>query len=96
VVLTVTERARRARNIHYMKHELFEELDAFDPKWQEHYLSLRSAALAANCLELYDSWRKTPDGARVDRAVGGTPDYLSAIKTAQEAAERLPFNIGTT
>lgn len=35
-------------------HELFEELDAFDPKWQLHFDTTETAAIAAG---VYDLWQ---------------------------------------
>jgi hypothetical protein len=77
-----------------MKHELFEELEAFDPRWREHYATLEAAALHAGCIDLYKQWRKTPEGKSVSAFYKDVPDYVSAIKASQEAAERLPFKIG--
>jgi hypothetical protein len=77
-----------------MKHELFEELEAFDPRYREHYATVRGAAIAAGVHDLYLAWRKTPEGAACASITQDVPDYAGAIKTAQEAAERLPFNLG--
>lgn len=79
-----------------MKHELFEELEAFDPKYREHYATVRAAAIAAGAHDLYLAWRKTPEGAACAAIYKDVPDYVGAIKAAQEAAERLPFNLGET
>jgi len=79
-----------------MKHELFEELDAWNPKWQTVAPSIRSAAEQAGVMSLYLDWLSTPEGAQYLQRTAGTPDYLGAVKAAQEAAERLPFNIGST
>jgi hypothetical protein len=77
-----------------MKHELFEELDAFHPQWRNNYATLRGAAIAAGCYELYVAWRRTDEGKACESITRDVPDYLGAVKAAQEAAERLPFNLG--
>lgn len=77
-----------------MKHELFEELEAFDPRYRDHYATVRGAAVAAGVYELYVAWRKTDEGKACAAITRDVPDYISAIKTAQEAAERLPHSLG--
>jgi hypothetical protein len=77
-----------------MTHELFEELDAFDPKWRDHYATVRGAAIAAACHDLYLKWRSTPEGQACAAIYRDVPDYLGATRAAQEAADRLPFNLG--
>ena len=77
-----------------MKHELFEELDAFNPRWREHYPTIASAAAAASCTDLYRQWAATPEGASYRLRMSGVPDYQGAVKAAQEAADRLPHKIG--
>jgi hypothetical protein len=73
---------------------VFEELDAFDPKWRDHYPTIRSAATAAQCDGLFVDWRNTEEGRAYAARMDGVPNYAQAIKAAQEAAERLPFNLG--
>jgi hypothetical protein len=65
------------------KHELFEELEAFDIKWQMHFATIAKAAQAAKVLPLYADWLKSEDGVRYSRQMHGVPD-----RAAQEAAER--------
>ncbi len=77
-----------------MKHELFEELEAFDPKYRDHYATVRAAAIAAGVHDMYLAWRKTAEGKACAAIYRDVPDYVSAIKAAQEAADRLPHNIG--
>jgi hypothetical protein len=77
-----------------MKHELFEELDAFDPKWRTHYPTIGEAAGAAGVTDLFHRWRNTDEGRAYTARMDGVPNYAGAIKAAQEAAERLPFNLG--
>lgn len=77
-----------------MKHELFEELDAFHPQWRTYYLSIAEAAAAAGVTHIYHEWLRTAEGKAYTERFSAVPNYLGAIKAAQEAAERLPFNIG--
>lgn len=77
-----------------MKHELFEELDAFDPKWRDRYPTIGEAAGAAGVPGLYHEWRSTPEGRAYAARMAGVPNYAQAIKAAQEAAERLPHKLG--
>lgn len=44
--------------------EFIEELDAFDPKWKERYLTPLDAARAAGNVALYWHWIKSGDGAK--------------------------------
>jgi hypothetical protein len=77
-----------------VKHELFEELEAWNPKWQQIARNIRDAAERAGALALYDSWLQTSEGKAYLQTLAGVPDYTGAIKAAQESADRLPFNLG--
>ncbi len=77
----------------YMKHELFEELEAFDPKWQSHYANIAQAACAAGVMNIYRYWIKTREGEAYLRLSAGVPDYKGAIEKEQESASRLPFGL---
>lgn len=80
--------------------ELHEELDAFDPKWKEHYPSINVAAREAGVLELYGRWLNTPDGSKYKASVAGVPDRVGDSKREAEAMRApasLPYgydNIG--
>jgi hypothetical protein len=81
-------------------HELFEELDAFDPKWQERYATVGDAARDAGVMELYCDWTTTDEGRRYITGVLPVRDYRGEIRAQQEAEENssLPFklsNIGS-
>ena len=65
------------------KHELFEELEAFDIKWQMRYATVAKAAQAAKVLPLYADWLRSADGVRYCRLMQGVED-----RQAAEAAER--------
>jgi len=45
-------------------HALFEELQAFDPSWAEHYDTLLEAAVAACALPVYYAYLHTIEGRR--------------------------------
>lgn len=83
-----------------MKHELFEELEAFNPKWQSHYASTVDAAYAAGVLDLYYEWKNSPDGKRITDFTKA-PDVLGALRreAALAQSDSLPYRletIGTT
>ena len=77
------------------KHELFEQLDAFDPQWQEHYHTLYLAAKAAGEEDLFRDFLTTPEGARYRLAYEGVPDTLKAVEKMQEqeANSALPYKL---
>jgi hypothetical protein len=60
-----------------MQHELFEELEAFCPKWQAAYPTLYSAARAAGVTELYADYLKTKAARPRARGELNVPDYLN-------------------
>jgi hypothetical protein len=60
-----------------MKHELFEELDAFCPRWQATYPTLYSAACAAGVVDLYRDYLKTKAARPRARGELNVPDYLN-------------------
>jgi len=81
------------------RHELFDELEAFDPRYQQHYPTLRAAAEAAHCVGLLEDYLHTAQGNAYRRDIESAPDVLGAIKAMQESADRLPYrldNIGVT
>lgn len=65
------------------RHELFEELDAWDPRWTEHYASVRMAAIAAGLMHLFHAYRGTPAGQAYERLLSGVPDAYGAIQEIQ-------------
>jgi hypothetical protein len=78
--------------------ELTEELEAFDPKWQEHYPTLAIAAEAADVLGLYQQWITTPDGVKYLGATRGVPDRVGESRAAAEQLghpRSLPFGYDT-
>ncbi len=77
------------------RHKLFDELDAFNPRWRLAYKTLRGAAIAAGVLTLYESYTEgTPEGQRYLAQHGDVPDTLGAVQAAQQAADSLPYNLG--
>lgn len=69
-----------------MIHELFEELNAFDPKWPDHYLTIGEAAQYAGLTDLYRDWAQTTEG-REHIELFAVPDILSAVEEAQRDAD---------
>lgn len=80
------------------KHELFEELEAFDPSWQNRYTSVTSAAKAAKCEDLLVDWLSTHQGETYLAHIHATRDYLEEIREYQDLLadeeSKLPFGYG--
>lgn len=77
-----------------LTRELHEELDAFDPRWKEHYSSIRAASIAAGVQDIYEHWLKTADGAKYTAIVKELPDHVGdSIKEAEvmRSPGSLPF-----
>lgn len=80
-----------------MKHALFEELEAWNPKWREQTSRILDAARQAGpyAVDLYMEWIKTDEGQTYDRLMYGVPNYQAAIQALQESTDRLPVAIAT-
>ena len=76
-----------------MDHELFEQLDACDPKWRQRYPTLLAAAREADVVGLYHQYLATPGGRLYLQTTAGVPDYAGAIRAAQESADHLPYRL---
>jgi hypothetical protein len=76
-------------------HPLFEELQAFDPRYAKRFATLRAAAEAAGCVALFTDYLRSTEGQAYARDVTTVPDVLGATREAQEAADRLPFTLDT-
>lgn len=78
-------------------HELFEELEAWNPRWQLVAPRIPDAAQCAgpHAVAAYQRWLQTDDGKTYDRLMSEVPNYSQAIREAQEAAERLPVAVAT-
>jgi len=70
-----------------MHSELVDELDAFDPKWRNHYKTLHAAAVAADVEYLYAQFIRTGQGAKLVEAFD-VPDYAGAAERSRESVER--------
>lgn len=72
------------------RHELFEELEAFDPKWQETYHNLEEAVLSAASETPYviDLWAHYV--STTERSVDGVPDVKAYIEACQKAEAESP------
>jgi hypothetical protein len=77
------------------KHDLFWELEAFDPRWQTRYSTIKQAAEAAGVMLEYHSWLSTAEGKTYRRAMRGVPDTLALIAEAQAAADRAPIKMNS-
>jgi hypothetical protein len=79
------------------EHEVFLELDAFDPKWRSHYPTMKAACEAACCEDLRQDWLRTEAGARIAEALRNVPDYLADAARERELAshtvDRLPHQM---
>jgi len=79
------------------RHELFDELEAFDPRWQQHYRTTREAVLAAGerAVELFRDWAAGDGKGSV--ACQSVPDTIAAVERLQRAAAStsLPFRLNT-
>lgn len=71
------------------QHELFDELDAYDPKWQTHYDRLRDAAVAANCMNLYYEFMLTPQGRHYQQLMFGVRDTVAQNRAERETRRRV-------
>jgi hypothetical protein len=81
------------------KHQLFEELEACHPRYQQQFPTLRAAAAHCGVTELFNDYLRTQQGARYRDQVTTVPDVLGATRAMQESADRLPYkldNIGLT
>lgn len=76
-------------------HELFEELDAWRPDWQQVAPRIMDAArcAGARAVELYAEWLHTEQGACYERLMYEIPNYAGALQAAQESADRMPVGI---
>lgn len=73
------------------RHELFEELDAFDPYWQKNYRTLAQAVVAASAITPYIRDLYTDYANSSVRSVDGVPDILGYIEDCKKAEEESPF-----
>lgn len=84
-----------------IRHELFDELDAFCPGWTTAYKSLHQAVLACSIPTpyvsgIYQDWLSTPAGVAYVADVESVFDYQGAIAAMQQAEEEsaLPYKFG--
>lgn len=78
------------------RHELWDELEAFDPRWQIHYATTELAAAAAGACAM---WRDYCEHHRLTMtcAPGQVPDTAGAVRREQTAAasSSLPYRLDT-
>jgi hypothetical protein len=66
------------------QHDVFLELDAFDPRWRSHYPTMKAACAAAGCEALRQDWIGSDAGAKIEAALRDVPDYLGDTLREQE------------
>lgn len=78
-------------------HELFEELEAWRPDWQQVVPRVMDAARCAGSRAeaLYRDWLQTAQGQQYERLMYQVPNYAGALQAAQESADRLPAVVAT-
>lgn len=76
-----------------VQQELFEELDAFNPRWRNDYATTEDAAKAAGAHALWIQWCLAT--GRGTAACNRAPDVLGAARALQaiERHSRLPFKL---
>lgn len=74
--------------VEYHVDTLFEELDAFDGRWQLHYKTLRDAAIAAKALIMYQEWLTSPAGQHYRELLRDVPDTLAQNEAERKLRER--------
>lgn len=76
-------------------HPLFDELQAFNPRWQQDYCTLRAAATAAGVYALYVDWCR----GRGEHTAGCQPcrAMVAAARAlkAQADSDSLPYHLDT-
>ena len=77
------------------RHELFDELEAFDPNWQANYPNLFQAvdaavAAAGYVRQIYLDFISSEAGLNYLANYKDVPDYKGAIEAAQKAEEDSP------
>lgn len=80
------------------QHDLFLELDAFDPKWQQHFATTEAAAAAAGvCPEWRDYCHDKRRRSSMACAPSQVRDIAGDIRREQEAAASLslPYRLDT-
>jgi|DEB0MinimDraft_6_1074348.scaffolds.fasta_scaffold14213_3 hypothetical protein len=101
--LYTTEKNMKTKESSYV-HELFEELQAFDPHWNDRFNSLQEAVdfvaqETPYINEMHIDFLNTPEGRAYEDDIASVFDYQGAIKAEKEAARKMRFNldnIGTT
>lgn len=76
-----------------MKHDLFFELEAFNPRWQTRCRTVQAAAVAANVEKVFKQWLTTDEGQRYTALHSNVPDTLERVRQEQEAMASLPFTL---
>ena len=78
------------------RHELFDELDAFDPYWQRNYPNLFQAvdaavAAAGYVRQIYLDFISSEAGLNYLANYEDVPDVKGAVEAAQKAEQESPY-----
>lgn len=71
------------------KEVLIDELESFDPCYQQNYKTLGEAANAAGfwAWEAYVAYRQTPEGKKLEESLEGVPDYWAENEAQKKQLE---------
>jgi hypothetical protein len=82
------------------RHELFDELEAFDPIWFKVFHNIKEAVDAASVetpyiSNIYRNFLLTPSGQKYSTEISNVPDVKRAVEAMQRAEEEssLPFKL---
>ena len=95
--LYTTEKNMKTKESSYV-HELCEELQAFDPHWNDRFNSLQEAVdfvaqETPYINEMHIDFLNTPEGRAYEDDIVSVFDYQGAIKAEQESAKKMPFTL---
>jgi len=80
------------------RHELWDELEAFDPKWQLHYDTTHEAAIAAGVESIWMEYcSQLPQRHGMACRPGQVTDVIRVVRKQKEAASSssLPYRLDT-
>jgi hypothetical protein len=72
-----------------MRHEIFELLEAINPRWQVSFNSLRDAALSYDLMPEYYDYMMTDAGKLRSSQLDSIPDTLAQNKAERKMRERM-------
>lgn len=69
------------------QHELFELLNAINPRWRIEFKTLRGAALACGVLAEYNDYLQTPQGIMYLQNIANAHDHVADNERRRAQAE---------